>query len=62
LAATNRLLAEATAAERDAVEELARQRDETSRELSEINAAGRVHSAYRDALAPVTHRSLDVDR
>lgn len=62
LAETNELLAEAAAAEQAAVAELTDQRDAAQRELHEIAAAGRVHAAYRDALAPVTHRSLDVDR
>lgn len=62
LAETNRLLAEVSRVDADATEELTRQRDATRNDLSEINAAGRVHSAYRDALAPATHRSLDVDR
>jgi hypothetical protein len=62
LSETNRLLAEINDAERIAVDELTRQRERTRAQLLEINAAGRVHSAYRDSLAPVTRRSLDVDR
>jgi hypothetical protein len=62
LSETNRLLAEINDAERVAVDELTSQRERTRSQLLEINAAGRVHSAYRDSLAPVTRRSLDVDR
>lgn len=56
------LLAELARAEHEAVAELTSQRDATQAELREIAAAGRVNAAYRDSLAPVTHRSLDVDR
>ena len=59
---SNRLLESAAEAERDAIAELVELRDATQQELREIAAAGKVHSAYRDALAPVTHRSLDIDR
>ena len=62
MAEANQLLADIGSLESSAIEELARQRDETRRELLEINSAGRVHSAYRDSLAPITRRSLDVDR
>jgi hypothetical protein len=57
-----RLLEALGASEQAAVEELAKQRDATRGELLEINSAGRVHSAYRDTLAPATRRSLDVNR
>ena len=62
LAETNRTLAEVTNSERVAVDELTRHREGTRAQLLEINAAGQVHSAYRDSLAPSTRRSLDVDR
>lgn len=58
----NQLLADAARREQDDVAELTQQRDSTQAALSEIASAGRVHTAYRDALAPATHRSLDVDR
>ena len=56
-----RLLAELLRIEEESVADLTARRDATRDELRDLNAAGRVHSAYRDALAPVTHRSLDVD-
>ena len=62
LAEMEQLLGELGDSEQAAVEELTKQRDETRGELLEINAAGRVHSAYRDTLAPATRRSLDVNR
>lgn len=58
----NQLLADAAQREQQDVAELTLQRDSTQAALNEIASAGRVHTAYRDALAPVTHRSLDVDR
>lgn len=62
MADANLILMELADAEHQAVAELLSQRAVTERELREIAAAGQVHSAYRDSLAPVTHRSLDVDR
>lgn len=59
---TRLLLGELARAERDAVAELTARRDATRDELRDIASAGRVNAAYRDSLAPVTHRSLDVDR
>lgn len=56
------LLGDLARAEQEAIAELTAQRDATQAELREIAAAGRVNAAYRDSLAPVTHRSLDVDR
>ncbi|MBA3312039.1 MAG: hypothetical protein H0T47_01930 [Planctomycetaceae bacterium] len=58
----NGMLGEAERDEQQDIAELTDQRDATQAELLEISSAGRVHSAYRDALAPATHRSLDVDR
>jgi hypothetical protein len=57
-----RLLADAARHEEADIAELTSQRDATQAELREISSAGRVHAAYRDSLAPVTHRSLDVGR
>ena len=58
----NQLLADAARREQEDVAELTQQRDSTQAALNEIASAGRVHTAYRDSLAPTTHRSLDVDR
>lgn len=62
IAEANHLLLQAADAEHEAVNELKTHRDATQQELREISAAGQVHTAYRDSLAPATHRSLDVDR
>lgn len=62
LGEANQLIADAARREQEDVAELTQQRDSTQAALNEIASAGRVHTAYRDALAPVTHRSLDVDR
>lgn len=61
-AETRSLLAGLAEAETLAIAELTSQRDATQAELREIASAGRVNAAYRDSLAPVTHRSLDVGR
>lgn len=57
-----RLLGEAARLETDDIAELTAQRNAAQAALQEISSAGQVHSAYRDALAPATHRSLDVGR
>ena len=59
---TRLLLASLAESEREAIGELASRRDATQAELRDLASAGRVNSAYRDSLAPVTHRSLDVGR
>lgn len=61
-AETRLLLGDLARAEQEAVAELTARRDATRDELRDLSSAGRVNAAYRDSLAPVTHRSLDVDR
>lgn len=56
-----RLLAELARDEDADMALLLRQRNETRDALRELTDAGRVHAAYRDALGPSTHRSLDID-
>lgn len=60
LAESESLLAELMEHERVSTETLARRRDETRRELQSVTSGVRVNHEYRDSLAPVTHRHLDV--
>ncbi len=62
LAQTETLLARLLEHERISTEALARRRDQTARELRTLAAGSRVNQAYRDSLAPVTHRHLDRDQ
>jgi hypothetical protein len=62
LAQTEALLARLLEHERVSTEALARRRDQTGRELRTLAAGSRVNQAYRDSLAPVTHRHLDRDQ
>ena len=62
LADTEALLAELLEQERIATETLARRRDQTARQLAAVAGGSRVNQAYRDCLAPVTHRLLDLDQ
>lgn len=48
--------------EQHSAEALTIRRDAARRQLEAIAQGSRVHHAYRDNLAPVTHRHLDVDR
>jgi len=58
---TEALLAELLEHERTSTENLSRRRDQTARELRDVASGTRVNQAYRDTLAPVTHRHLDTD-
>jgi hypothetical protein len=62
LAESERLLGELMEHERISTEFLARRRDETRSQLQQISAGSHAQAAYRDSLAPVTHRVLDVDQ
>jgi hypothetical protein len=62
LAETESLLAELLEHERIATETLARRRDQTAQQLAAVAGGSRVNQAYRDCLAPVTHRHLDLDQ
>ena len=62
LAETEAILAELMKEEQVSTERLTGRRDKTQRELQAIANATDVHKAYRDSLAPATHRHLDVDR
>ena len=62
LAETETLLSELLEHERVSTESLARRRDQTAQQLAAVAGGSRVNQAYRDALAPVTHRLLDLDQ
>lgn len=60
LAATEVLLEELMELERTSTDQLARRRDETQLELHRVTTGAQAQAAYRDSLAPRTHRHLDV--
>ena len=62
LAATESLLAELLEQEHIATETLARRRDQTAHQLAAVAGGSRANQAYRDCLAPDTHRHLDLDQ
>lgn len=62
LAESRQLLARIAESETHAINALMEQRDSTQRQLSEIASSGQANVAYRDALAPATHRSLDISQ
>lgn len=62
LKATEMLLATLLREEQESTERLIRRRDATQRQLQAIAQGTEVHHAYRESLAPVTHRHLNVDQ
>jgi hypothetical protein len=62
LADTEVLLAELLEHERISTDTLARRREQTARQLQAVAGGSRVNQAYRDCLAPATHRHLDLDQ
>ncbi|MEX0703438.1 MAG: hypothetical protein WD069_15185 [Planctomycetales bacterium] len=62
LAETEAVVAELIEEERHSTESLIVRRDAARNQLEAIAHGSRVHHAYRDHLAPSTHRHLDVDR
>ena len=60
LAEAESTLAELLNEETASTDELIVRRDATQCELQELSKNSRVHEAYRSALAPATHRHLDV--
>ena len=60
LAEAETMLAELLNEETASTDELIVRRDSTQRDLHDLAQSGRVHEAYRSALAPATHRHLDV--
>jgi len=62
LAETEALLAELVKEETDSTDALTERRDATRVSLKSISDGSQVHNAYRDNLAPATHRHLNIDR
>lgn len=62
LKATETLLAELLREEQQSTEHLIKRRDATQKQLQAIARGTEVHHAYRESLAPVTHRHLNVDQ
>ena len=62
LAETEALLAALLDEEQTSTSELSARRDETQRQLQAISQGSQIHDAYRDQLAPATHRHLDTGR
>jgi hypothetical protein len=62
LAETESILAELIEEEEQSTDYLTRKRDATQKELHAVTEGSRVHDAYRDSLAPATHRHLDIDQ
>ena len=60
LAETEALFAELLEEETGSTEHLTRRRDATRKQLEAVSQGPQVHAAYRDSLAPSTHRHLDV--
>lgn len=56
------ILAEVLAQEKQGTDLLTAQRDATQRQLETISQGMQTQEAYRDHLAPSTHRHLDVDQ
>lgn len=62
LAETEAILAELIQEETTSTEHLTERRDSTKKQLQDIAKGSEVHDAYRDSLAPVTHRHLNIDQ
>lgn len=62
LAETEALFAELLEEETGSTEHLTLRRDATRKQLQAVSQGPHVHAAYRDSLAPATHRHLDVDQ
>jgi hypothetical protein len=62
LAETETLLADLLNEEQESTEFLTKRRNDTQRRLQAVAEGPRIHSAYRDSLAPATNRILDVDQ
>lgn len=62
LAETEAILAELIEEENNSTAGIVRRRDAAHSELQAINQGTQVNHAYRDALAPTTHRHLDLNQ
>ena len=56
------ILSELLELENESTTVLSHRRDETKRQLETLSQGTQTHEAYRDNLAPVTSRHLDIDR
>ena len=56
------ILSELLELEKESTTVLSHRRDETKRQLETLSQGTQTHEAYRDTLAPVTSRHLDIDR
>lgn len=61
LAEIEALLQELIQEEQSSTDTLIEKRDHTKQELETISQGTQVHSAYRENLAPATHRHLDIN-
>lgn len=61
LAETEAILAELVAHEKDSTDLLTTRREATQRELLAVSRGAHAHEAYRDHLAPMTHRHLNIN-
>lgn len=62
LAETEAILADLLEHERASTDHLSRRRDETQLQLQRVTTGTQAQAAYRDSLAPTTHRHLDIGR
>ncbi len=62
LAEIEAILAELVKQEGQSTDALIERRDSTRMQLQSISEGSQVHAAYRDNLAPATHRHLNIDR
>jgi hypothetical protein len=62
LAETEAILADLVLEEKRSAASLTQRRDSLREQLESISTGARVHDAYRDNLAPATHRRLNIDR
>jgi len=56
------VLAELLQNEDTSTQSMVQRRDETREQLQSLNQGGKVSEAYRDSLAPTTHRHLNIDQ
>ncbi|QDT27452.1 hypothetical protein Enr10x_27690 [Gimesia panareensis] len=56
------ILSELLQNEDTSTQSMIHRRDQTRQQLQSLNQGGKVSEAYRDSLAPVTHRHLNVDQ
>lgn len=61
LAETESILGDLVREEERSATQLVRRRDRTRAELTSVEHGSQVNTAYRDTLAPATHRHLDLD-